>query len=64
MRNQTRRDDRPKESGDSGTESETKRGRLVRAALKIWVLVNKQNDYKNVFKSRILQHQKTYMERI
>ena len=42
VRNQTRRDDRTSQSGDCGRESKTKRGRLVRAALKNWFAVNKE----------------------
>ena len=36
VRNQTRRDDRRKESRDRGRESQTKRGRRVRRPLIIW----------------------------
>ena len=42
MRNQTRRNDRASQSGDCGRESNTKRGRLVRAALRNWFAVNKE----------------------
>ena len=42
MRNQTRRDDRKSQSRDCGRENKTKRGRLVRAALKNWLAVNKE----------------------